>query len=619
MSFLSPYSLLWAVPIIGAIVALYLLRMRRIEMKVPATFLWPQLTSDVRANAPFQKLRFSWLLVVQLLCAALIVFALAGPLHRTRGLAGAATVVILDDSASMQATDIAPTRFKDGLRRVNTLISSMEPFDRMALIVAGSKTKIIFPLANDKAQMIRSISSVAGTDAPSNMGEALRLATALVNGRPSARIVVFSDGNFPQVTDFSPGRAQLSYIAIGKSRKNVGITAFNSALLPSGKLTCFSAIHNFDSDPTNIKALFSVDDQLVDARRVTVPSGQSSYITFNAPPNGRKATLLIVAPGDMLPSDNSATIYLKGAGTIRTLLVTTGNLFLQNALSLDPQIRLETASDVPDYELASSRGPGRYDLVIFDNVSPRNVKAPAIWSLGVPAQQFGVKADGMTAHPSIVDWKRNDPVMRYADLTDVNISEAYRVSQIPGSATSTLVVGSAGPLVVSSHINGKRTLYTAWSVLDSDFPLHVSFPIFVANSVNWLTTGRGRASVEQGGVMATTGRTFSVGASDPNVTLTCPDGTQQSLTSTNGAVVIRSADHVGVYKLSGASGSTSIAVNLLNESASNIGPQTDLKLAGTPVKAIKSKYLVLAEIWRPVVCLVLLLLAGEWLLFVRRS
>jgi Ca-activated chloride channel homolog len=79
MNLVSPWSLLWALPLMGIVVALYLMRMRRRDVVVPASFLWPPRTDEVRANAPFQRLRFSWLLLLQLLALALLVLALVWP------------------------------------------------------------------------------------------------------------------------------------------------------------------------------------------------------------------------------------------------------------------------------------------------------------------------------------------------------------------------------------------------------------------------------------------------------------------------------------------------------------------------------------------------------------
>lgn len=66
MLFQSLGALLWFLPVAVFIAFLYLLKVRRQDVATPTVFLWPRLTTDVRANALFQKLRPNLLLILQL-------------------------------------------------------------------------------------------------------------------------------------------------------------------------------------------------------------------------------------------------------------------------------------------------------------------------------------------------------------------------------------------------------------------------------------------------------------------------------------------------------------------------------------------------------------------------
>jgi len=110
MSLITPLALALsalAVPI----VMLYMLRLRRTEMSISSTFLWRQLVRDREANAPWQRLRFSWLLLLQLLVLAALVLALARPFREVKTITTGRIVLLLDASASMKATDVEPNRF----------------------------------------------------------------------------------------------------------------------------------------------------------------------------------------------------------------------------------------------------------------------------------------------------------------------------------------------------------------------------------------------------------------------------------------------------------------------------------------------------------------------------
>src|SRR3954453_364558 len=109
MPFARPLALLGLV-FLPAVVAMYLLRLRRTETVIPSTLLWQRLAADVEANAPWQRLRRSMLFLLQLILVAVLAFPAARPfVERPAGIARD-LVVIVDTSASMAATDAAPDR-----------------------------------------------------------------------------------------------------------------------------------------------------------------------------------------------------------------------------------------------------------------------------------------------------------------------------------------------------------------------------------------------------------------------------------------------------------------------------------------------------------------------------
>ena len=103
MNFLAPGAFFLGL-LLPVIVAMYLLRLRRIEREVSSTFLWRKMVRDVEANAPWQKLRANLLMILQLLFLAALIFALARPFQWAEGAGGEAAIIVLDTSASMAAS-----------------------------------------------------------------------------------------------------------------------------------------------------------------------------------------------------------------------------------------------------------------------------------------------------------------------------------------------------------------------------------------------------------------------------------------------------------------------------------------------------------------------------------
>ena len=96
---------LYAAPgFLGALVLLYFLKLKRREVSVSSTWLWRSALDDMRVNSPLQRLRMNLLLLLQALALLLLLLALARPVSKL-GLTGTDTILLLDVSASMQATD----------------------------------------------------------------------------------------------------------------------------------------------------------------------------------------------------------------------------------------------------------------------------------------------------------------------------------------------------------------------------------------------------------------------------------------------------------------------------------------------------------------------------------
>src|SRR5579863_7690896 len=111
MHFLAPLALFFGLTI-PVVVVFYLLKRKRVVKLVSSTLLWQKFLADTQASAPFQKLRRNWLLLIQILLLILAVFALARPYFPTKAAPSELRVLILDASASMQATDESPNRFE---------------------------------------------------------------------------------------------------------------------------------------------------------------------------------------------------------------------------------------------------------------------------------------------------------------------------------------------------------------------------------------------------------------------------------------------------------------------------------------------------------------------------
>src|SRR3954447_267640 len=121
------WAVLAGIPV--AIIALYFLKLRRRPVQVPSTLLWRRSLEDLHVNSLFQRLRRNLLLFLQLLAILLAMLALAGP--RVKGTKGQGQrfILAIDNSASMSATDVAPSRLARAKDEARKVVDAMDADD----------------------------------------------------------------------------------------------------------------------------------------------------------------------------------------------------------------------------------------------------------------------------------------------------------------------------------------------------------------------------------------------------------------------------------------------------------------------------------------------------------
>src|SRR5918992_5716731 len=175
MPFATPLALLGLL-FVPLVVAMYLLKLRRDETVVPSTLLWSRLVADVEANAPWQKLRRSLLFLIQLLLVLILAFLAARPfLERPAGLARD-IVLIVDASASMAATDVAPSRIASARDAAIEALRDLPAGGKVSVIAAGRTARIVASGTTDLGRVRQAITSIEPTTATGDLGDALRLA-----------------------------------------------------------------------------------------------------------------------------------------------------------------------------------------------------------------------------------------------------------------------------------------------------------------------------------------------------------------------------------------------------------------------------------------------------------
>lgn len=612
MSLLSPWSLLLILPLGGIIVLLYLLKLKRKEQVVSSVMLWQDAVADIQANAPFQKLKKSLLLLLQIIALLAVIGAIARPYVRTQSGQGNRIVVILDSSASMQATDVKPSRFDDAKSKAIGIVGRMGGGDTMLVMTAGSKARVVASFTSDKKSLTEAIKRLEPVDTPCNMRQAMVLALSLVGGksRVPPRIVVLSDGGFEALSDLSAQNARLDYMRIGRECNNVAITGLSSRKTLSGEQQVFIGFRNYSPRPQTFNLEVYLNDELLDVREETLRAGESRQELLKNIGNldGRVTAKLDVK--DDLAVDNSGSVYLTKPRKISVLLVSKGNIFLQNALNLDPRTSV-TKAETPPANFKDSK----YDLVVFDGVTPpASLPQGGYLLIDTACSQGPAQAGEMLQRPSIVDYARDHPVSRYVDFGNVQVAKAQRLST--ANWATPLVESAGGVLAVAGSKGGRSFVQLSFSLLDSDFPLRVGFPIFVTNCLDWLVPAQSLTAGES----IRTGQPMyiDVPASVSQIEVTDPLGGKHAIKVTQTPVIFDNTERAGVYHVTGTGVKKEFACNLTSMQESSTAPREAFSVGGKKFASTGKPVQTNREFFQPLVLLALGVLAFEWYAYHRR-
>ncbi|RMG12102.1 MAG: VWA domain-containing protein [Planctomycetota bacterium] len=642
MQFLNPSWLFAAPAILGALVLLYFLKLKRREVTVSSTFLWHRALDELRVNSPLQRLRMNLLLFLQLAALGGLLLALARPLSAVGGLGGVDSILLIDVSASMRAHDAAgKTRFERAILQAERVVDDLSRRDRAIIIAFADDVRVLTDLTSSKALLRQALSSLRPTDRPTRLAPAVHRARTLLSQttrRP--RLLVFSDGRVGALTGVSLEKdVPLEFVAVGEAGANLGIVAVDVTQGAGlGESTrALASVQNTGRDPRTVGLDLSVDGELADSQELTVPPGGVVSASFDVsvflePGRARRLRFSLDGSKDPFPVDDEAWAILEQPEPIRVLLVSGGNLFLHSALSEDPRVWKTPLGDVPILAPEDFRPDDPslrdHDVVVLDRFTPPELPPGNYLCFGARPPFPDVQDLGQAEDCRVLDWDESHPVTRFVNFANL-VMPTMRVFKA-GERQRVVVRGTHGPVVLDARDAGRRALVCAFDLMS--FPVEgawtfdPSFPIFLANAVRSLA---GEGGVRRGGRLVRCGgtATLEVPAGAARALLTPPDGEPRpvSLSKEDDALRVPGLDRAGVYtvRFEDAAGELLeerlFAANLVDPDESRIEPAASIELVGRPpAPATTAAEGAGEELWKIAALLALAFVMVEWWIYNRR-
>jgi len=617
MSFLTPTFLALAALAVPIII-LYMLRLRRREVLISSTMLWQRLMQDREANAPWQRLRRNLLLILQLLILAALVIGLARPFIPIPSVAAGSVALLIDASASMNATDMpgGATRFDAARSQARSLVGDLAGGEVMTIITAGPTPNVVSPPSGDQVVLREALNRAEPTQAPADWEAALALAGASIAGREKASVVIISDGGLP--ADLPALPVPVRYIKVGRESSNLAISALATRPLDDTP-QLFAAVTNTGDEDADVILSLEVDGELLSADRLSVPAGETTNRNITDLPASTqliRASLSAPVEGggsDYLPVDDVAYAVYTPPVSGRVLIVTESNLFLQQVFSAFPTLNAFRAmpGDLPQEQ---------FDLMVLDGWLPEELPETNLLIIN-PPNSTDLFAVGEKFTNTRFVRQVDDPILAFVDFEPIAVREAALV-QAPGWG-KTLAEAEGGPLLLVGTAGGRRVAILTFDLHASDLPLRIDFPILVANLLEWYSPSQPFDAPD--GLRPGEPIAIRAQAATSGYRITLPDGSVQTFPVGEVPLSFSSTMQLGTYQVELIRGmqvetSAAFAVNLFSPAESDIAPVDSITVGQTQIvdKKAGDEY-GQRELWPWLAAAALAILFVEWWVYHRGS
>jgi hypothetical protein len=619
MNLANPTGLLWA-SLAVPIVAFYILKIRLRRVPVSTILFWRQIFEEKKPRSLWQRLRHLLSLLVQLAFLCLLVGALAQPFFAWEINAARRVVLVIDNSASMNATDATPTRLGRAKELGQNVIDGLRSRDQMAIVAAGTQPQVICGLTGHLRTLHEYLAGVTASDGPTRVAEAVALAQQLVGGESNVQIILLTDGCAKGMDEIVKNEDKkydnVQIVSVGQRTGNVAITAFQvrrSLLDPIGYEILVEVVNHSD-DPVECRFEIDLNGSVIDVVPLKLSANEkwSKVIEKTAADGGRLTGRINYE--DALAADNQAVALLpRREFQPVTLVSASGDLFIEKVLEANPLVKL-SVSRKPVAK------PPAGTVMVYHRQVPNPLPAgPALvidpegdcdlWQVGEKLQ-----------NPIVTKQDRDSPLMAHVRLDNVLMPEARKLTFTDAVGKPQILAAAltGEPLLCAlDRPEGKVVVLTV-NLDKGDLPLRTAFPILVTNALGWFAGGRGelREALATGSVTEIT----LPDKTESEYLLRAPDGQTRKLPPGVKRTTVGPLDQCGVWSVVANTPDAvpvqEIACNLASRDESDLRPPESLP--GGSDEPVRALGFAGRPIWFYLLAAGFLLIVAEWYLYQRR-
>ena len=472
MSFAQPLALLLLLLLIPA-GWLYWLRLQLPRPIVGTGLFWQKALAEEPKRARWQRWRPGVSLAVQLATFVLLVLAAAGPqIPPARRI-----VLILDNSATMRASDLPPTRFDAAKNEARRLIASLRWCDQMAIVTTSPMPQEVLPMSGNKKALGAAVESAQVAAEPPAIAWAVKLAREIyLANQPPPHIVLLTDACEKDAACEALGNG-VDVLRVGTPASNRAITGFTARRSMLDPVACevFVEVGNQGDQSPQCTVTLSIDGKPGPSASFTIKKDDCWWEIFEVKLPAAARLTATITPADDYPFDDTAELDVPAPPAPHVVQLANPQSCLKEILAANGRVKLaggDTAAkaiQVIDGDVPAQLPSG--PVLVF---SPG---ACDLWQLGEAV-----------ADPAVTHVDEASPITAGVRLLDAYLPEARQLEldKSVGDAAKPILWAGKTPLGYRIDRPQGRVVVICGNLATSNLPLQADFSKLVAQALDWL-------------------------------------------------------------------------------------------------------------------------------------
>ncbi len=448
---LWPLGLLSIIPVV---ILLYILKRKYKEKEISSSLLWKEAYKNTQANTPWEKLKVNIMMIIQIAIFLILIFSVMKPFLKFGGKEYKNLIVVIDNTASMS------TLYEDDKSRLNEAKELSREYIKS--INYDTNNFIIKYDGNSKYESVSSLNDIQQGYGTGDINEILPYIRSMGEGLGGYEVLIISDKNI-NLGDIN-GRT----ISLANSGENAAISNISHKVVDK-EIQVIATITNTGEEHYNGDFSLYNGSQLLEVTSLDLPKGESITLNYTLDNYDGDYIKGELSKKDLIIDDNVYYDVIENEKSKKVLLVTEKNVFLEKALNTIENIELYKTNDI------SNITDEKYDLYIFDNVTPESIPSSGnVLFVNPDSNEFFSVEDKNKVGEAV---GQKDTLSKYVSNMKFTVS-SYKNIKVPYYGKALLnvnddVIGFLG------ENNGRKIAALGFDIHNSDVALKKEFPIFI--------------------------------------------------------------------------------------------------------------------------------------------